>query len=81
MIIRSSDEELPDRPKVVVISDSPVKSPEKKLPQSDLNKTRYGTTKHFVILQYCPLIWFGFYLEHYSLFVFSFFSFFVRDQL
>ena len=60
MIIRSSDEELPDRPEVVVISDSPAKSPEKKLPKSDLNKTRYGTTKQFVILQYCPLIWFGF---------------------
>ena len=81
MIIHSSDEELPDRPEAVVISDSPVESPEKKLLKSDLNKTRYGTTKHFLTLQYCPLIWLGFYLEHYSLFVFSFFSFFVCGQL
>ena len=52
MIIRSSDEELPDRPEVVVISDSPVESPEKKLPKSDLNKTRYNnkTFCNFAIL-------------------------------
>ena len=67
--------------KVIDLDDDWNSSEEATVSKKETNKTRYGTTKHFVILQHCPLIWFGFYLEHYSLFVFSFFSFFVCGQL
>ena len=39
--VSSSDDESQSTPEVVLVSDSPVKSPQKQLPQSELDKTRY----------------------------------------
>ena len=52
MTISSSDEESSGRPEVVLISDSPVKSPKKHIPNSDFVKTRYGPTKQNKINKY-----------------------------
>ena len=48
IICSSSDDETAGRPEVILVSDSPVKSPKKKVPKSDFVKTRYVINKSVV---------------------------------